>query len=206
MRKLTKTFLAGLITILPLLLSVALVVWLIETLEAVANKYLLWFLPDFLHIPGMGIVLGVMIVFAVGLLMELPGAKGALQKIEVPFSNVPLVKSVYFAIKDLTGFFTADKEKKSGQVVLLTMPGGWQIVGLMTRSDFSDLPSSLKQEDQVVVYIPMSYQIGGVSVFVPKSWVTPIELDVESTMRMILTAWMPGGGAGNSGQNAKSRN
>jgi uncharacterized membrane protein len=42
----------------------------------------------------------------------------------------------------------------------------------------------------VGVYLPMSYQIGGYTVFVPRSSVERIEMSVEDAMRFVLTAGM----------------
>jgi uncharacterized membrane protein len=46
------------------------------------------------------------------------------------------------------------------------------------------------QGDRVAVYLPMGYMIGGYTVFVPRSWVTPISMTVEEAMRSSLFAWM----------------
>jgi uncharacterized membrane protein len=36
----------------------------------------------------------------------------------------------------------------------------------------------------------MGYMIGGYTLFVPRSWITPIEMSVEEAMRSALIAWM----------------
>jgi uncharacterized membrane protein len=64
------------------------------------------------------------------------------------------------------------------------------IVGLVTRQSFGDLPGALGTLDQVAVYLPMGYMIGGYTVFVPREWITPIDMSVEEAMRSSLIAWM----------------
>ncbi|TSE30797.1 hypothetical protein Tchar_02391 [Tepidimonas charontis] len=81
---------------------------------------------------------------------------------------------------------------------MLRPPGGeWEAVGLVTRPTVADLPAGFLRGDRVAVYLPMGYMIGGYTVFVPRDWVTPIDLSVEEAMRSSLIAWMgPGGQAG----------
>ncbi|MBC7208768.1 MAG: hypothetical protein H5U27_20000, partial [Methyloversatilis sp.] len=45
-------------------------------------------------------------------------------------------------------------------------------------------------EDQVAAYLPMGYMIGGYTVFVPRAWVTKVDMSVEEAMRMALIAYM----------------
>ena len=42
----------------------------------------------------------------------------------------------------------------------------------------------------MAVYLPMGYMIGGYTVFVPRSWTTPIDMTVEEAMRFALIAFM----------------
>jgi hypothetical protein len=55
------------------------------------------------------------------------------------------------------------------------------------------LPKGLAElDDQVAVYLPMGYMIGGYTVFVPRSWTTPVDMSVEEAMRLALSpSWPP---------------
>ena len=193
MRWLTKIFLKGLLTFLPLAFSIAVLVWSARELEGLTNKFLLWFLPDFLYIPGMGIVIGIILVMGLGLFMEIPLGRYVYKKLEVPFTSVPLVKSFYFAVKDLASFLVpTDGRHKKGQAVLVSVPGASaKFVGILTRGEMAGLPKEMRELDCVAVYLPMSYQIGGFSLFVPRSWIQPMNMPVEEAMRQVITAWMP---------------
>ena len=71
------------------------------------------------------------------------------------------------------------------------MPGhALEIVGLITRRSFADLPPGFLPGERVAVYLPMGYMIGGYTVFVPVEWVQPIKMSVEEAMRSSLIAWM----------------
>ena len=65
-----------------------------------------------------------------------------------------------------------------------------RLIGLVTREDFENLPSGIddKNSESMAVYLPMSYQMGGFTVFVPKKNVTPVDMSIEEAMRFALTA------------------
>jgi uncharacterized membrane protein len=48
----------------------------------------------------------------------------------------------------------------------------------------------MAKEDELLVYLPMSYQIGGYMIVVPRSMVEPVNLSVEDASRLVLTAGM----------------
>jgi uncharacterized membrane protein len=76
-------------------------------------------------------------------------------------------------------------------VVALKAPGQeLELVGLVTRQQLDDLPAGFTPGDRVAVYLPMGYMIGGYTVFVPRTWVRPIDMPVEEAMRASLFAWM----------------
>ena len=108
--------------------------------------------------------------------------------------SVPLVRSIYGAVKDMIGLL-GDHKGPALQVVSLTLPGSdWRVLGFVTRSDFADLPAGVGGPAEVAVYLPMSYGIGGYTVIVPRGAITPIEMSREDAMKFILTAGLKTGG------------
>lgn len=193
MKRLTATFLKGFFTLLPLLVSFYAIVWFLKLVENFMRASFLAFWPDSLYVPGEGVAIMVLIIFIFGIIVDRPFTRWMMRTVENMLSSVPLLKTVYLAIKDFTDFLKPTK-KRANQVVVLKLPGTHvEIVGLLTREDLRDLPKGVSSDSRVAVYIPISYQLGGYTVFVPKSYVTPIDLSVEEAMRSIVTAWLPGG-------------
>jgi len=105
------------------------------------------------------------------------------------FNRLPLVKTIYTAIKDFIGYLSPDKDSKMSKVVMVQLPGqSFQLIGFVTREQFDDLPFTPIAEDPVAVYMPMSYQIGGYTLFLPRSALTPLDIPFETAMRLVLTA------------------
>ncbi len=193
MKNITATFFKGLFTLLPLLLSVYVFIWFLSNVEHLAGAAILVFWPEFLYLPGMGIVVVFVIIYAFGTVVDRPLTRWMFRMVEQALREVPVIKTVYIAIKDFTEYLKPGKNKKHNHVVLVRFPGNAvEMVGLMTRESLHDLPPAVTKEDKVAVYFPMSYQFGGCTVFIPRAWVHPTDLSVEQAMRSIITAWLPG--------------
>lgn len=192
MKRFSKYFVRGLIAILPLALTVYLLVLLVAWLESTAMTLLSPFIGSF-YVPGMGLVLGILGIFALGALLSGARVQKVMAYVEMPFTTVPVVKSIYSSLKSFADYFSP-RSKQDGpaqQVVLLRLPDQpLEVVGLITRHGVDGLPEGFLQDDRVAVYLPMGYMIGGYTVFVPRSWVHPIAMSVEEAMRSSLIAWM----------------
>ena len=181
-----RTFLTGLLTVLPLIATVYFVLWVLSVLEQFFGKQVLLLIPDQWYRTGMGLVVAIVVVFLVGVLMHALLFRQLFGRAEKLLLEIPLVRSVYAALRDLLGLFSEHKEPL--QVVALDLPGNLRLLGFVTRSDFSDAPPGIARADEVAVYLPMSYQIGGYTVFVPRSACKPVDMSREEAMKFILTA------------------
>jgi len=186
-RKVGRIFVTGLLTVLPVFATIYFTVWLLSNMEVFFGKQVLFVIPDEWYRTGMGLVVAVVVVFAVGVLMHAILFRQLFGWAEWVLLEIPLVRSVYAALRDLLGLF-ADHKEPSLQVVALSLPGNLRVLGFVTRADFSDAPPGLARPDEVAVYLPMSYQIGGYTVFAPKSALTPVNMSREDAMKFILTA------------------
>ncbi|GAA4339091.1 DUF502 domain-containing protein [Pigmentiphaga soli] len=190
MKQLSRYFLRGLITILPLALTLYLLFIFLAGTEAIALALLRPFIGSF-YVPGMGLLLGVLIIIAVGMLVSKHRVRRILSLVEMPFTTVPVVKSIYSSLKSFADYFSPGGKQNGQQVVILRIPGNdMELVGLVTRVGVDDLPPGFMPGNRVAVYLPMGYMIGGYTVFVPAEWTTPIEMSVEEAMRSSLIAWM----------------
>ena len=103
--------------------------------------------------------------------------------------KVPLIKTIYGALRDFFSLFAGQDDEVALQVVTVQVPGSdMRLMGFVTRDHFSDLPDGIAVEGDVAVYLPMSYQIGGYTVFMPRSQITPIAMSREQAMRFVVTA------------------
>ncbi|WP_368932692.1 DUF502 domain-containing protein [Achromobacter xylosoxidans] len=190
MTRLYKYFFRGLITVLPLALTIYLLYIFLAWTEAVALTFLRPFIGGF-YFPGLGLLLGILGILAIGYLVSKERVKRVMALLEMPFTNLPVVKSIYSSLKSFADYFSPSSKATAQQVVILRVPGQQlELVGLVTRRNLEGLPEGFTQGDRVAVYLPMGYMIGGYTVFVPQEWVQPIQMSVEEAMRSSLIAWM----------------
>jgi len=191
MKRLSQYFLRGLITLLPLVFTVYLLYALVIWSETLAMQWIRPLVGDF-YIPGLGIVLTTAGIVFIGFMISGQSATRLLSWVELPFTNIPVIKSIYSSLKSFADYFSPQHRSDTPQqVVLLRWPDQpVEMVGLITRNHLHGLPQGFLPGDRVAVYLPMGYMIGGYTVFVPRDWLTPIEMTVEEAMRSSLIAWM----------------
>jgi uncharacterized membrane protein len=180
-----RIFFTGLLTVLPVVATLYFMVWLVGFAERVFGKPLEWLIPE-AYRTGMGIVIALALVFGVGLLMREYFFNRLFRYVESVLLGVPVVRSVYGALRDLLGLFSSEKDAL--EVVALTLPGTrLRMLGFVTRKEFGGLPQGIAGAGDIAVYLPMSYQVGGYTVFVPRELVQPVQMSREDAMKFILT-------------------
>ncbi|MGQ0621054.1 MAG: DUF502 domain-containing protein [Panacagrimonas sp.] len=193
-RRLARTFLTGLFAALPIMVTVAFVMWLIGFAEKLLGGFIKVLLPSSAYLPGMGLLISLALIFVTGLLMQAIFFRELVSWVEEQLERIPLIKTVYSAVKDLTGFFSKRDERRFGKVVLVQMPGvPVRMLGFITVEDLASAGLGMEPSDctdQVAVYLPMSYQIGGYTVLLPRSYLTPLDMGMDDAMRFLITAGM----------------
>jgi len=193
LKSISKTFLTGLITILPAVLTLYFLYWLVVSAETALGGLIRLVLPENLYWPGMGSIAGLIGVFLVGLLMHAYVVQRLFAWGEQILYRVPVVKSVYRAIRDFFNYFSPNKKKEFEQVVSVTIGDtGMQVIGFVSQAIPENLPEGFREEDSILVYLPLSYMIGGYAVLIPRSAVRPLNISMEEAMRFTLTAGITG--------------
>ena len=190
LKRLARTFLSGLAVVLPIVVTFAVLAWLVTTAEAMLGAVVHVLLPDGAYPRGLGIVLALALIFGVGVLMEAVYFRRLMGWLEEILNRIPLVKTVYGAVRDLMSLFSKAGTRKFSKVVMVKFPGlEARLVGFVTIEDFAGLAVAA-QPGEVAVYLPMSYTSGGSTVLLPRSCLTPLDMSLEDAMRFVVTAGM----------------
>jgi uncharacterized membrane protein len=201
LRAISRTFLTGLITILPVTLTLYLLYWLVVSAEAALGSMIRLVLPENLYWPGMGSIAGLVIVFLIGLLMHAYVVQRLFSWGEQILYRLPLIKSVYGAIRDFLNYFSPDKKNEFEQVVAVAIGDtGMQVIGFVTQAVAEEMPEGFREEGSILVYLPLSYMIGGYAVLMPRSAVRPLDMTMEEAMRFTLTAGVTGASTRSGGR------
>ena len=155
--------------------------------EEFFGDILQFILPEQWYRPGMGLAASLGMIFLVGHMMEFLLIKAYAVKFEELIYRVPLVKSIYGAIREFLAFLLEGKSKGPRQVVAVTFGNNLTLVGFITQRDLSFIKSDAVA-GKVAVYFPFSYQIGGYTVMVPTDQIISLDIPIEQAMRFVMTA------------------
>lgn len=190
------TFLSGLATVLPVAITLYLLGWLASIAESLFGVVPAALLPEPWYVPGMGILLGIVVVFLVGAFLKAWIFRRLVERGEQALLNTPVVKTIYTGLRDLLDFVSNARERGDlKRVVAIELQPDVRVIGFVTDDHAGDVFPELvtdrakEEADHLVsVYLPMGYQVGGYTLYLPASRLTTLDLTVEEAMRVVLTA------------------
>ena len=194
-RKLRSALVRGLVVVLPIGFTVWLLWWIGSSTEALLQRVILLMVPPEHYLPGMGIVAALLLLLAAGTLFNALIVQSALASWERFLDRIPVVKTIYGATRDFMKLIPAGGRRRDLRRVVLARFGEAQVIGFVTQDEASELGIVGAQEGLVAVYFPMSYQIGGYTVLLPRARLVQLDIPVEAAMRMVLTGGVSGGQA-----------
>jgi len=188
MNTIGKLFLKGLVVTIPVALTLTITWWLAAGAEHLLGDLLVVILPKGWYVPGMGLAAGIALILLVGVLSHVIIFQRLFDWGEALLNRLPVVKTIYTALKDFIAYLGPGNQGQFSRVVLVHMPGNeHQLLGFVTSEQLGDLPLDTGLDEPIAVYLPMSYMIGGYTLFVPRSAVTPVDMPFEQAMRLTLT-------------------
>lgn len=181
LKKIMLLVVQGLLAVVPITLTVYALYWLVTTVELALTPII----PAQWYFPGMGLVTGIVLLFFAGLLVNAYVVKVLLHWGERVFERIPLVKTFYGAIQDAVNLINVGKQQKMQSVVSVQISDSIDLIGFVTNAEGGK--TLFNDAQKIGVYIPLSYQIGGYTLYIDKAKVTSLDIDVETAMRIALT-------------------
>jgi uncharacterized membrane protein len=184
---LSRAFIRGLVATVPLAVTIFVVVWLGRAFESILGALVGRWIPEDWYVPGMGVAAGILLVLLVGVLLEAWLARRVWRWLEGQLDRVPIVRQLHRSVRELTTYLGGDGGGQARTVVAVRVPGSpMRLVGFVTRDGVDEIGGD--GGDLLAVYLPWSYQIGGFTVYLPRSEVEPLSMGVDEGMRFAFTA------------------
>jgi len=188
MKFITRFLVRGIDALLPIGVTLYVIYWLAYYGDKLLGEIIRPVMPESYFWPGVGLFTGLMVVILVGVFASLLPGRWLFNSIEQVCTRIPLVKTVFRATQDFTRFFvTPHARDEFGEVVWVPF-GELHVIGFVTRGPEYGPAEANARDRTVAVYVPFSYQIGGYTVYLPRSKLEPTGLSVEEAMRMVVTA------------------
>ena len=181
-------FIAGIVVLIPIGITIYLTLFLISISSKILPKEINpnHYLPY--NIPGLEIVISILLITLIGSLSLSFIGKKLLDLIENILKRIPILRTIYSAIGQMTETFAnTDKEKKN--VVLLEYPrkGSWA-VGFATKENSGEI-SNKTNKKLVNVFVPTTPNpTSGFLLMIPKDELIYLDLTFEEASKFIVSA------------------
>ncbi|MBA6412850.1 DUF502 domain-containing protein [Parahaliea sp. F7430] len=187
MKRIFSLALQGLAAVLPVALTVYLVYWLLLKMESIAGSVIRLVIADEYYFQGLGVISGFLLLVAIGILVKAYVVRYIIRAGESLLARIPLIKSVFGAIKDFMRVFSLGDNREAESVVLVEIQENAHLLGFITGRKIAGELFPESEQEMLGVYLPMSYQVGGYTLYVESSRLKRLDISVEEAMRIALT-------------------
>ncbi|MBC7219885.1 DUF502 domain-containing protein [Candidatus Bipolaricaulota bacterium] len=196
---LRRTFISGLLALLPLGLTVYLL-WLMYRLAySVLGPHTAFagLMRRLIgrYVPGTEVVITILVVFLVGVIARHWVGRGLLHGVERVVRAIPGVRNVYWGTRQLAQviFHREQALGRGRRIVLVEFPyPGSYVLGILTNEDVASVSNQFSP-DTISVYVPTAPNpLSGWVLFVPRTRITPVNLTAEEAFSLILSGGLIG--------------
>ena len=185
-----RYFVAGILTILPLALSVYILLVLFRIVDGILGRYLNVYLKNSLgfYIPGLGLILFIAIIFLSGILSIHFFGAGLHLFLGRALARFPLLKYIYPSVKKVFEFVFSDSKLGFKKVVLVQYPskGIWSM-GFIANDGYAEAEEKTGKKF-FNVYVPsVPNPTTGFFFLVPKDEVIMLDIGIKEAMRLVMS-------------------
>jgi len=183
---LRRRLVAGFFVTVPLAVSVLTLLWLFRHVDNLTSGFSERLLG--VYVPGLGILATVLVVLLIGTLATNVFGGRLLRQAEALLMHVPIFRTIYAPVKQLTAAFSPDNEFGFKRVVLVEHGARGWVLGFLTREFTADRGQG--PETLLAVYVPTNHLYLGDLIICTREQATYPDLTVEQGIRIFLTGGM----------------
>jgi uncharacterized membrane protein len=181
-----RNFIAGFFVTVPLVISVAALIWIFRAIDNLVGPIFAAWLPW--PVPGLGFLTTALVVLLVGITATNVIGKRVLQRAEYYLTRVPVFRTIYAPVKQLVVAFSPDNEYGFKRMALVEDASHGYKLGFLTKEFTIDRGRG--PEPMFAVYVPTNHLYLGDVVIAPPDKVVFPEISVEQGLRIFLTGGM----------------
>jgi uncharacterized membrane protein len=195
-----RTFITGLLIVLPVIVTYWLLALIIGAIDASITPVLTevvrfigpdeWLQYAWVHYlsPLVSVFLAVAVVYFIGLVGGNVLGRQILRVVEGMLLRIPVVRGIYSAVRQFVDTFSRPEGAAYRGVVLVEFPrpGSWSL-GLITGNASNEVTARIGQS-LVSVFVPTTPNpTGGYLIFVPEERALRLEMSVDEALKMIIS-------------------
>lgn len=185
-------FISGLLVWLPIWVTLLVIKFIVDLL----SKSLLLLPPQYqpdvilgFHVPGIGVLLTLLVIIVTGVFAANILGKRLMDLGDVVVSHIPIVRSIYTGVKQVTQTVFAPNGQSFRKVLLVEFPsaGVWSIA-FQTGEGSKDIEQALNGEAMVSYFIPTTPNpTSGFLMMAPKSKVIELDMSVDQALKFVIS-------------------
>ena len=200
MSALRKWLFSGLLTLVPLVITLWVLDWVVSTLDQTLRILPEHWQPQQLfgmNIPGLGVLFALLIVLSIGALASNFIGNKLVNWWHALLHRIPVVRSIYSGVKQVSDTLFSEKGNAFRQALLVQWPreGMWTIA-FLTGTPGGDVARHLNGQDYVSVFVPTTPNpTGGYFVMVHKRDCVELTMSVDEALTYVISMGVivPGG-------------
>jgi uncharacterized membrane protein len=196
---LKKYLLTGLLVWLPL----AVTIWVLSSVVGVLDGIFAWLvvaaqtvLPESLRpmlqglreIPGLSVIVMVAALLITGVAVTNMAGQWLLNQSNRLFSNIPIVKSIYSSVKQVSDTLFSSSGQAFREAVIVQYPrAGSYTIAFVTGKPSGEVAQQLPA-DMLTLYVPTTPNpTSGFMLIVPRAEVTTLHMSVDEALKYIIS-------------------
>lgn len=189
--KLRKYIMTGLLIWVPLGMTILVIKLLVDLLDKTLLLLPVAWRPAALFgfdVPGLGIILSTLFILITGFIITNLAGRRLVSWGENLLHRIPLVRSIYSAVKQVTETILSSDKNSFRQVVLIEYPrkGIWTI-GFQTSESPQEF-NLLTGETMLTIFIPTTPNpTSGFILMLPEKEIKKLDMDVEDALKMVMS-------------------
>ncbi|HLG57702.1 MAG TPA: DUF502 domain-containing protein [Vicinamibacterales bacterium] len=183
---LRRSFIAGFFVTVPLVISVAALVWIFGIIDGFTAPLAARVLGR--EVPGLGILITLLVVLTMGAVATNVIGRRLLARGESWLMMIPVFRTIYSPVKQLVAAFSPDSATGFKRVVMVEDPSRGWVMGFLTKE--FEVDRGRGKESLMAVYVPTNHLYLGDILIYPRERAFFPDLTVEDGVRIFLTGGM----------------
>jgi uncharacterized membrane protein len=185
---LRRSFIGGLLVTVPLVISVAALVWIFGIIDGFTARLAKQILGEDRVPPGLGLLITALVILGVGTIATNVLGRRVLARGESWLTKIPVFKTIYAPVKQLVVAFSPDTEQGFKRVVMVEDPHRGWVIGFLTKEFRVERETG--PEILMAVYVPTNHlYLGDIRMYPRERAIFP-DISVEEGIRIVLTGGM----------------
>lgn len=195
LNEIKKSFIAGLLTLAPMALTVYVFYLLFNFLDGLLTNTIVRFVLNQIGMsqvsapPGLGLLLLLALLLIVGSFARNYIGKKLFTVGDHIVTKIPIINRIYIASRQLSEAFLSEKRETFKRAVLIQYPRrGVYSIGFFTQDTTGPIQETLT-EDVVSIFVPTTpVPTSGYLLFVPKKDILDLDMSVEDALKLVISA------------------